>query len=58
MKKLMLVVLVAVVMFSVAGNAHALVNVRGYIKSNGTYVAPHVRTNPDGCSWNNLSCWN
>lgn len=31
------------------------VNVRGYTKSNGTYVAPHTRTVPDGIQWNNKS---
>ncbi len=31
------------------------VNVRGYTKSNGTYVAPHTRTAPDGIQWNNKS---
>lgn len=55
MKKLMIVALVAVVMFSVVGSAYALVNVRGYYRSNGTYVSSHVRTNPDGHSWNNFS---
>ena len=29
--------------------------VRGYYKKNGTYVAPHTRTNPDGNKWNNKS---
>jgi len=36
-------------------NASALVHVNGYYKSNGTYVAPHYRTNPDGIKWNNFS---
>jgi hypothetical protein len=29
------------------------VNVKGYYKSNGTYVAPHVRSSPDSNKWNN-----
>ena len=29
-------------------------NVRGYYRKNGTYVAPHYRTNPDGYCSNNL----
>jgi hypothetical protein len=32
-----------------------LVGVRGYVTSRGTYVAPHVRTRPDGILENNLS---
>ena len=35
--------------------APATVQVRGYTRSNGTYVAPHVRTAPDGIKSNNLS---
>lgn len=31
------------------------VGVRGYVTSRGTYVAPHVRTRPDGIVENNLS---
>ena len=33
----------------------APVAVRGYIKSNGTYVAPHYRSAPDGNVYNNWS---
>ena len=29
------------------------VNVRGYFRKDGTYVAPHVRTAPDGNPYNN-----
>jgi len=29
--------------------------VRGYYRSNGTYVQPHYRTNPDGNPYNNYS---
>ena len=36
-------------------SANALVNVKGYFKGNGTYVMPHVRTNPDGNPYNNFS---
>jgi len=25
------------------------------VRSNGTYVAPHIRTYPDGNPWNNLN---
>jgi len=27
---------------------HAGVAVRGYYRKNGTYVSPHIRSNPDG----------
>jgi hypothetical protein len=38
-----------------ADSAHAQVYVRGYTKSNGTYVAPHYRSSPDGNFSNNWS---
>lgn len=31
------------------------VRVRGYVRKNGTYVRPHIRTYPDGILWNNYS---
>jgi len=34
---------------------HAQVRVRGYYRSDGTYVRPHVRTMPDGNPYNNYS---
>jgi hypothetical protein len=33
----------------------AVVNVKGYYRSNGTYVAPHVRSNPNGLKYDNYS---
>ncbi len=35
-----------------AQDAH---EVRGYYRSNGTYVAPHMQTNADGNAYNNWS---
>lgn len=29
----------------------------GYQKSDGTYIAPHVKTTPDNNKWNNKSNW-
>jgi hypothetical protein len=29
----------------------------GYMKSNGTYVEPHLKTTPDNNKWNNNSSW-
>lgn len=28
---------------------------KGYMKSNGTYVEPHLKTTPDNYKWNNLN---
>jgi hypothetical protein len=36
-------------------NIFAQVKVRGYHRSNGTYVQPHYRSNPDGNPYNNWS---
>lgn len=36
-------------------SATADVSVNGYYRSNGTYVAPHWRSNPDGVRANNFS---
>ena len=36
-------------------SANALVSVDGYYKGNGTFVAPHYRTSPDGNPYNNFS---
>lgn len=31
----------------------AQVNVKGYYRKNGTFVQPHIRSNPDSVKWNN-----
>ena len=36
-------------------SAFSQVKVNGYYKSNGTYVAPHYRSSPDGNPYNNYS---
>jgi hypothetical protein len=41
--------------FLVVDKAHAEVFVHGYMRSNGTYVSPYSRTNPDGNPYNNYS---
>lgn len=33
--------------------SHAQTHVRGYFRSNGTYVQPHIRSAPDSSKWNN-----
>jgi hypothetical protein len=53
--KLRVLVIVAALL-TVAGLALARdVSVRGYFRSNGTYVAPHMRSAPDGNFYNNWS---
>lgn len=49
--------IVASSLLATANTASAYVSVNGYFKSNGTYVAPHFRTSPDGYKWNNFSAW-
>jgi hypothetical protein len=50
----MVVLLVAVLIGLIASAAHAKsVRVRGYLKTNGTYVMPHYRTSPDRNPVNN-----
>lgn len=39
--------------FPISSDAH--VSVKGYYRSNGTYVAPHVRSNPNGLKYDNYS---
>lgn len=61
MKKMFTVIaLLTVMIFNellIMKPADALVRVDGYFKGNGTYVAPHYRTNPDGNPFNNFSTW-
>jgi hypothetical protein len=39
----------------VSASVSAQVHVRGYTTKNGTYVAPHYRSAPDGNPYNNYS---
>ena len=54
MKKIILTLTLVVSLFS-SMFAGYLYTVDGYYKSNGTYVAPHLKTSPDAYEWNNLS---
>ena len=45
----------ALAMFGTPFNADAQVSVKGYYKSNGTYVQPHVRSSPNGTTADNWS---
>lgn len=53
----MKIVLTALILATMSTSAFAarVVNVNGYTRSNGTYVAPHVRTAPDNTVTNNFS---
>ena len=55
MKKTILVstIISLVAIFSTVSIAEAYVSVHGYYKSNGTYVAPYVRSNPNGLKYDN-----
>ena len=47
---------VLLILFLFAFNySNAQVSVKGYRKSNGTYVQPHMRSSPDGNPYNNYS---
>jgi len=53
MKKLLILTLLFATLSFVSAKAD--VYVRGYTRSNGTYVEPYYRSNPDGIKWNNKS---
>ena len=57
MKLFSFLVMLASVFIIISGTAFADVSVRGYYRSNGTYVQPHYRSNPDGHSYNNWSTY-
>jgi len=50
-----LALLAAAALVPVIASAGGPVHVRGYFRSNGTYVAPHYRSAPDGNFHNNWS---
>ena len=55
MRLVSFLMVVVSVLIIVSGTAFADVYVNGYIRSNGTYVQPHYRSNPDGITSNNWS---
>lgn len=56
MKKLLILCLILISsLFISVSYVDAYVSVKGYTKSNGTYVAPHVRSNPNGLKYDNYS---
>jgi len=52
MNKLFISIFILLTVF--AATSHAQTYVRGYYRSNGTYVAPHTRSAPDSNPYNNL----
>jgi hypothetical protein len=57
MKRLMTILVILVVVCATSLTADAAVRVRGYYRSNGTYVQPYYRSNPDGNFSNNWSTY-
>ena len=57
MKKILISLTVLASLLAVTGQSNATVFVDGYFKSNGTYVAPYIRTSPDNTIYNNYSYW-
>lgn len=52
MKRFVLTVIIAGL---AASQLSAQVRVRGYTRSDGTYVAPHYRSSPNGSTYDNYS---
>lgn len=53
MKKLILLFLFLVIFLSTVTQSYAYVYVNGYYRSNGTYVGPYVRSEPNGLRYDN-----
>ena len=52
-----LIIMIVALFVTTSGLALADTYVRGYFRSNGTYVQPHYRSNPDGNFYNNWSTY-
>lgn len=57
MKKLILALTIAVITLSSTSSWAYLVNVRPYVRSNGTVVGGHIRTSPNSTTFDNLGSW-
>lgn len=55
MKIMLKYLTIALTTLTLNSAAFAAVHVNGYYRSNGTYVQPHIRSNPDGIKSNNYS---
>ncbi len=56
-QRLITILVVLAIVCGLVVPADAAVRVRGYYRSNGTYVRPHYRSNSDGNFWNNWSTY-
>ena len=52
---LVLAALIGIVGAATAPSVEAYVSVKGYYRSNGTYVSPYVRSNPNALRYDNYS---
>ena len=57
MKKAIITLTALASLMAFTHTSHATVFVDGYFKSNGTYVAPHIRTSPNNSIYDNYSYW-
>jgi hypothetical protein len=57
MKRVTTILAILAISLGTSVSAKAAVHVRGYYRSNGTYVQPHYRSNPDGNFQNNWSTY-
>ena len=47
--------IIAIALIALSSQAVATEFVKGYVKKDGTYVAPHVRSSPNNVQWDNYS---
>lgn len=55
LKKVMAIAIIVIMSFSLVTSVSARTHVHGYTKKNGTYVAPHYRSDRDSSFSNNWS---
>ena len=55
MKKLFGFLVILGLFFSITHSVFAYTSVKGYYRSNGTYVQPHVRSSPNALKYDNYS---
>lgn len=55
MKNLIAIVLFLTASFGFVSSAYAYTSVKGYYRSNGTYVQPYVRSSPNALKYDNYS---
>lgn len=50
-------IILALAAIAASSPVSAQVAVQGYVKRDGTYVSPHIRTAPNGTTADNYSTW-